>query len=365
MHLSGLTLDNYRNYESVSLDFSSQGAVFFGPNGSGKTNLLEAIYFLCTARSQRQASREEMIRFSSDYAFVEGVFTKEGEEAPLKISSGFSRDKKSNIKINDAAVQSFSKWFGHTLAIPFGPDDLKLVKGMPVERRAFIDVLLCQVDPSYLESLIAYKKNLVQRNALLARHIDDAQISIYEEKMAEHGAFIFLKRQELLFWLKPHFARFYKEMSDDREKAAIEYKPSIRSDLSTRSEWENVFYKVLITTREKDKISGFSSSGPHRDDVAISINGKPAKAFASQGQCTTLTLAMRLCSILCGETYKKDSMIFLFDDALTYLDNERTSRVFPLITNKGQIFVATSSDRDMMIGNLPHIDIFHGQVRRS
>ena len=248
------------------------------------------------------------------------------------------------------------------MAIPFGPEDLRLVKGTPRERRSFLDVLLCQIDPTYLENLISYKNNCAQRNALLARRIDDIHLDVYEEKMIAHGATIFLKRQELIDFMRPHFARFYREISLDRESASIEYKPSVQCDLSTQKEWENVFYKGLKNSRKKDIHNGFSSIGPHRDDVLLNVDGKPAKLFASQGQCTTVTLSLRMCSVICGETYKKETMIFLFDDALTYLDEERTSRIFPLVKNKGQIFHATSSEQGVTIAGIPRITIDTGRV---
>jgi DNA replication and repair protein RecF len=343
MHLSRLTLDNFRNFASASIAFPPEGTILFGPNGSGKTNLLEAIYYLCTARSQRQATRDEMIRFSSEYCYIEGVFARQGESAATIISSGFSRDKKTSMKIDGVPQPSFSKWFGQSIAIPFGPEDIKLVRGMPRERRSFLDMFLCQIDPKYLEHLIAYKKYCA-------------------EKMVVHGAVIFLKRQEIIDFIKPHFARFYREISGNLEYASIEYKPSIQCDLSTQKEWQNLFYRRLTEARKKDLLTGFSSVGPHRDEVLLSVGDKPAKSFASQGQCTTVTLSLRMCSVLCGEAYKKDAMVFLFDDALTYLDGERTSRIFPLVKNKGQIFLA-SSDQGMMIGDIPRMKVADGRVQ--
>ena len=362
MHLARLTLDNFRNYKNVSLDFSAQGALFHGLNGSGKTNLLESIFFLCTARSQRQATRDEMIRFSSDYGFIEGVFSTPDGLIRKPMSIGFSHDKKVSMKADGVPVISVSQWFGHGTVIPFGPDDINLIRGLPKERRAFIDIIMCQIDPEYLKNLILYKKNLAERNALLALHVDDMQIDVYEESMAEHGALIFLKRQEIISFMKPFFADFYGEISGNRESASIEYKPSVTCDSDTLNDWENVFYRSLKNAKKKDICHGFSSVGPHRDEVAVSVEGRAARMFASQGQCITLTLALRMCSILYGENHKKDTMLFLFDDALNYLDKERTSRVFPLLKGKGQIFFATSSDRDMCIEDIPHFTVANGRV---
>jgi DNA replication and repair protein RecF len=363
MHLTRLTLDNFRNFEAASLEFPSCGTVFLGSNGSGKTNLLEAIFFLCTARSQRQATREEMIRFSSEYSFIEGVFGKQDGTASVTVSSGFSRDKKTSMKIDGTVQSSFSRWFGHSVVVPFGPDDIKLVRGSPRERRSFLDLLLCQIDGRYLENLIAYKHHLLQRNALLTSRRDDAHLDVYEEKMALHGSFIFLRRQETVSFIQPHLGRFYKEISGGGECASIDYKPSIHCDSTTQNDWQKVFYERLKETRKKDIMNGFSSIGPHRDDILFSVDGKPAKSFASQGQCTTLTLSLRMCSVQCGEFFKKDAMIFLFDDALTYLDGERTSRVFPLVKDKGQIFLATPSDQGTILADIPRILVADGRVR--
>jgi DNA replication and repair protein RecF len=364
MHLTRLMLDNFRNFQTASLEFPPCGTVFFGSNGSGKTNLLEAIFFLCTARSQRQATRDEMIRFSSDVSFIEGVFVKRDGTMPVTVSSGFSRDKKTSMKIDGAVQSSFSRWFGHSVVVPFGPDDIKLVRGTPRERRSFLDLLLCQIDGRYLESLIAYKHHCQQRNALLSTCRDDAHLDVYEEQMALHGAPIFLRRQEIISFIQPHLARFYREISGGSECASVDYKPSIHCDSTSQNEWQKVFYERLKESRKKDIMNGFSSVGPHRDDILFSVNGKAAKSFASQGQCTTLTLALRLCSVQCGEFYKKDAMIFLFDDALTYLDGERTSRVFPLVKNKGQIFLATPADQGTILADIPRILVADGRVRR-
>jgi recF protein len=365
MYLSRLTLDNFRNYRTVALDFSHKGALFYGLNGSGKTNLLESIFFLCTARSQRQATRDEMIRFSSDCGFIEGVFSTPDGLTQKLMSIGFSLNKKVSMKADGVSIASVSQWFGHGTVIPFGPDDINLIRGLPRDRRAFIDILMCQIDQEYLKNLILYKKNLAQRNVLLSLHIDDMQLDVYEKSMAEHGAVIFLKRQEIISFMKPLFADFYREISGNCESASIEYKPSVECDSDTLNDWKNVFYRGLKNARKRDLRHGFSSVGPHRDDVPVSVAGRTARMFASQGQCTTLTLALRMCSILCGEKHKKDTMIFLFDDALTYLDKARTSRVFPLLKGKGQIFFATSSDRDMCIGDIPHFTVANGRVWRT
>jgi DNA replication and repair protein RecF len=361
MYLSKISLTNFRNYKDCSISFMRNGALFYGKNGSGKTNMLESIFFLCTARSQRLAYRPEMINFDSGNSFIEGVFSSDGNP-DVTVSAGFSRDKKIIMKVDGSALSSPADWFGRAAIIPFGPDDINLVHGQPSIRRTFIDMLLCQIDTLYMRNLAAYKKNCAQRNSLLSACSDDIAIDIYEKNMAETGAEIVFKRQELVNFMSPFFSEFYAEISNNKEIASITYKPSIRCDLSSQTEWKNVFYSALKNTRKKDEKAGFTSTGPHRDDIALYIDGKPVKQFASQGQKTTLMLSMRMCSIICCEAHKKDTMLFLFDDALTYLDEGRTSKVFPLVMSKGQVFIATSSLHETSRTSLPVYDVDEGQV---
>jgi DNA replication and repair protein RecF len=226
-------------------------------------------------------------------------------------------------------------------------------------------MLLCQIDQEYLKNLVSYKKNCAQRNVLLATSGDETAMDIYEQNMASSAAVIALKRKEIISFMQPHFTRFYMEISGNSETASIEYKPSFQCDLSTQNEWENVFYTTLKNARKKDIRIGFTSVGPHRDELSVFISARPAKQFASQGQCTTLTLSLKMCSILCCEAHKKETMLFLFDDALTYLDEGRTSRVFPLVRNKGQLFFATASERPALLADIPHYIVGEGQVRRA
>jgi DNA replication and repair protein RecF len=362
MYISRIHLDNFRNYNDLSFDISENGALFTGPNGSGKTNLLEAVFLLCTARSQRGSSRGDLIRFSSDYCYAEGVFSAQGGGKTLPVSIGFNREQKVSMKVDGRVISSFSQWIGHGMAVSFGPDDLKLVQGAPRDRRSFLDLFISQVDPGYLESLILYKKNLVQRNTLLARNISDAQLDVYEEAMAQHGAPVFAKRRELCSSMAPLFADFYREISGNAEVAAMEYKPSIRCDSSTQNDWKNVFYSGLKNAKNKDIQHGYSSVGPHRDDIQFFVNGNDARSFASLGQCTTVALSVRMASVMVSEQYRKEPMIFLFDDAVSYLDAMRTSRTFPLLEHRGQILITAPSNREPLVRDMPHFFIREGTV---
>lgn len=362
MYISRIHLDNFRNYKDLSLDISEKGAFFTGLNGSGKTNLLEAVFLLCTARSQRGATRSELIGFSSDYCYVEGVFSKKENIGATPVSIGFNREQKVSMKVNGRAISSFSQWIGHGMAVSFGPDDMKLVQGFPKERRNFLDLFISQLDPAYLEALILYRKNLGQRNRLLAKKINDAQLDVYEEAMVRHGTPILIKRRKICTDMAPVFASFYREISGNGESASMEYMPSIRCDSSTQNEWENVFYSCLKNAKNKDVQNGFSSIGPHRDDILFSVNGSDARSFASLGQCTTVSLSARMSSVVVSEQHRKETMIFLFDDAVSYLDTLRAARVFPLLEHRGQLLITAPFSREPHLKDIPHFTIREGTV---
>lgn len=360
MNLHHLRITTFRNYNQLSLSFPAEGAVFEGANGSGKTNILEAIYVLCTGRSQRGAKRSEMINFGSEGSFLEGEFTK--DSISTTASMGFNRDKKVVMKINNSSVQSFSEWFGQRPVVSFGTYDLQLVSGTPDIRRKFIDILGSQIDSEYLSALVAYKHSLSCRNRLLSYGYDKIQCEIYEEQMAESGSEIFFKRQEILAFMNPIFSEFYKEISANKEKAQLLYDPSVSNDCSSKKEWKNVFYQILKERRNKDIETGFSSVGPHRDDIHFLLNQKPAKIYGSQGQCRSIVLSLKLSSVTCIEHYRKEEMILMIDDAVSELDQDRTYRVFSLIENKGQVFIASPYLGNLTTKSLLRCRVSDGQV---
>ncbi|MFP4162746.1 MAG: DNA replication/repair protein RecF [Chitinispirillaceae bacterium] len=348
MHLNRLRLQNFRNYTDLEMEFPPQGALFEGANGAGKTNLLESIHLLCTGRSQRRASRATMIRHEEHSAFAEGVFSY--EQAASKASIGFSRDKKVVMRRDDVVVNTFSEWFGERPVVSFGIDDLDLVYGSPESRRRFLDMLLCQMDRSYLEALVKYRRSMLCRNSLMGKTDDPLQFELYEEGMAEAGVELVFGRQKIVSELKSVLSDFYRQISEGSESADVEYEPRWKCDLTGKNECKNVFLHFLSERREKDVEMGFSASGPHRDDLRFLLDRKPAKTFGSQGQCRSYVLSLKLGSVLLIERHIQDNMIFLIDDAVSELDSGRSSRVYPLLEGKGQVFIATPKC-DAPLGN--------------
>ncbi|MDR0306002.1 MAG: DNA replication and repair protein RecF [Chitinispirillales bacterium] len=350
MFLKKLRLLNFRSYGDLSITFPPQGALLEGLNGTGKTNLLESIFLLCTGRSQRGAQRAAMIRHEEEAAFVEGDFfcgdglrpsASGGEDKTVNVALGFGRDKKIVMKRDGAAVNSFSEWFGERPVVSFGSDDLDLVYGAPELRRRFADMLICQMDRSYMDALSRYRKSLACRNALFGKTSDPLQFEVYEREMAAAGAELVFRRAEVLGKLSMHLSDFYAQISECREVAGMEYEQKFKCDFNSKNEWKNVYLELLGERRIRDSELGFTAYGPHRDDLRFFLDKKPAKTFASQGQCRSFALSLKLGSVLLLEQQKQDSMIFLIDDAVSELDSGRTSRVYPLLEGRGQIFIAT------------------------
>ncbi len=363
MYLSHLRLRDFRNIHSVELELPPDGALFLGPNGSGKTNLLEAVHLLCTGRSQRGAERRQMIRHGESACFVEGVFHSEDHDVIRSSAIGFSRDRKVSMMRDGHPVGTLSAWFGHGLVISFSPEDISLISGSPRHRRRFLDIVISQIDQKYLEELMSYRQSLLNRNQLLTKGITDAQLDIYEERMAGDGAGIYHKRQEVLLNLATHFSRFYAEISQNRESAEISYSPSISGFSGSEIEWKNVFLDQLRSSRQKDVCLGFSSVGPHRDDVKISLNSRLAKGYGSQGQCRSLALSLRLSSVFCTEQYRKEKMIFLVDDAFSELDHGRVQSAYPLLEDRGQVLL-TSPGPALVGAEKTQFSVSDGEIRK-
>jgi len=254
---------------------------------------------------------------------------------------GFSRDKKIVMTRDGAEVGAFSEWFGERPAVSFGTDDLELMYGAPEARRKFIDMLLCQTDRAYLEALTSYRRSMACRNALLGRTEDAVQFEVYEQAMAAAGAELVFRRAEAVGELALLLADFYGRISDCKESAGAAYAQNFKCEINTVYEWRNIYLESLAERRKRDAELMFTACGPHRDDLRFTLDGKPAKSFASQGQCRSFALSLKLGSVLLLERRKRDSMIFLIDDAVSELDPERASRVYPLLQGRGQIFIAT------------------------
>jgi DNA replication and repair protein RecF len=360
--LSSLQLQNFRNYRNLDISFEKGGALFYGDNGAGKTNIIEAIYFLSLGRSQRGAPKADMIHTGSNEAYIEGAYDNANDSSPTSISIGFSRDRKIVMKRDNQKVYKLSEFIVQSNVVAFGPQDIMLVYGDPSERRRFIDIVLSQVREEYLGNLIHYRKNLVNRNRLLNTKSNDTSINIYEEKMAEYGAEIVAERMKLFSFISPHFSDYYSSITRNGNAGAVHYKPSVKSDVCEKAQWREMFHLKLKERRERDMVLGFSSFGPHRDDFICFINERPAKFYGSQGECRIMAFSLRLCSLCYLEKERPGNKIILIDDAFAELDRDKGNNIFPLIRNRGQLFITTHAKDDVLFQELPCFTITNNAV---
>lgn len=343
MYIKKIYLNNFRNFKDISFEFPDGCIVVEGKNGVGKTNLLESVYLLCTGKSQRKSKREEMINFNSDYFMVEGDFC--DNSSILNVGISFNSEKRVSFFLEHTKKDYFFDWFGKRPIISFNSEDLLLITGSPENRRKFLDLFGSYVDPLYLHLILSYRFWLQRKNSLLRVNFDDILCDVYDEKIATIGSEIFLRRNDLIGYINLYFFDLYRNISNNSDMVKIVYDSIIDVGLCSKNTCKNVFYNKLVVNRKKDREAGFSTFGPHRDDIKIFINGKDAKKYASQGQCRSLSLSLKLSSSISLEDIFNERSIFIIDDTVAELDSFRLEKFFSLIQNRGQIFLATPLGR--------------------
>ena len=344
MFLKNIKMQNFRNFRDISFDFPDGLIVLEGKNGIGKTNLLESIYLLCTGKSQRKSNRDEMISFGTDCFYVEGNFY--SNDSIFNVGIGYSTDKKISLLLNHQKKNHFSDWFGGRPIISFNSDDLFLITGGPENRRKFIDLFGSYSDTLYFRQLITYRYLIQRKNILLrSKNFNELQCTVYDEKLAETGSQILLKRIDLIGQINRFFSGIYSDIAQNSDCVKIEYESVLDTGKYSKDTCKNVFYNRLLKLRQKDMDAGFSTFGPHREDFKISINGKNSRKFASQGQCRTLSLSLKLSSSFSLEDKLKERSIFIIDDTVSELDSYRLDNFFSIVNNRGQVFIAAPVGR--------------------
>lgn len=354
MYLSEVSLLHFRNYSSVSLELPEKGALFIGSNGGGKTNLLEAFSFLITGRSVRGVSVKQLLQAGENEGFVSGTLW--NEDCSSVQSVGFSRKGEVSVKVNGVTFDTLSVLYGNRGFLYFGPDDITLITGTPADRRRFIDYVISQVDKNYLSCLIAFKKSLTERNRVLTGYYDELLLDIYEEEMSRYAHYIVQVRGGFLTLVQEQFSSIYKRISGNDLTMSFTYS-SLLQNLSSAEIQE--YYKGK---RGRDKELGFTSVGPHRDDVRFKANGRPLLGFGSQGQCRSTALAFKIATAHYLRKVLVSFPIVAVDDAFSDLDVERKKAFFSELDRKGQLFIALHTESEASVYELPPFYIRNGGV---
>ena len=331
MILKRISILNYKNLEQVELSFSPKLNCFFGQNGMGKTNLLDAVYFLSFCKSAGNPIDSQNICHDADFFVIQG-FYEAADGTPEEIYCGMKRRQKKQFKRNKKEYTRLSDHIGFLPLVMVSPADSELIAGGSDERRRFMDVVISQYDKEYLDALIRYNKALVQRNTLLKSE------QPVEEMMAQAGEVVFRKREAFIREFIPIFQSFYSFISQDREKVGLSYDSHAR-DAS--------LLEVLKESRARDQIMGYSLRGVHKDELNMLLGDFPIKREGSQGQNKTYLVALKLAQFDFLKRTGTTVPLLLLDDIFDKLDASRVEQIIKLVAGDsfGQIFI-TDTNRE-------------------
>ncbi|WP_397446799.1 DNA replication/repair protein RecF [Polaribacter sp. R77954] len=335
MYLQKISLVNFKNIASQSFDFQEKINCFVGNNGIGKTNVLDAIYYLSFTKSYFNAVAVQNIRHGEGFFMIEGDYLMNDRNE--KIVCSLKKGQKKILKRNGKVYGKFSEHIGQFPLVIVSPADRDLVIEGSETRRKFIDGVISQQNKTYLQDLIAYNKVLSQRNALLKyfaanRTFDALNLSVYDEQLAAFGAKIYEIRKEFLATFIPIFNAKYQIISGDKEQVNLNYKSQLHDFLM-----EDLLRKSL----DKDKILQYTTAGIHKDDLSFEIGAYPIKKFGSQGQQKSYLIALKLAQFEFIKQKANVTPILLLDDIFDKLDENRVSQIIDLVNNDefGQIFI--------------------------
>ncbi len=339
MHIEKIVLWHFRNYENATLTFSPEVNLIRGENAQGKTNLLEALYFLCTGRSFRTTHFNDFIPYAKPFFHVEAQYVKDGISGTLKASFDGQTRK---LYHNDTAFSSFSSLLGLLPIVLIAPQDLALVSGAPSDRRRFLDLHLAQSDPLYVHHLSRYLKAVKQRNILLKQKSEES-LEAWEKVLALSATYLLKKRQESLIKLLPIAQESLQQLTDGDDTLDLKYLPTLPPECPHTPE---AIFAELRKNRRRELACGMTLQGPHRDDLAIFINGKEAKNFASEGQKRGAVTALRLAEWRSLKAITGYTPLLGIDDFGIHLDAKRYALVQQSIQGLGQVFLTTPNPVD-------------------
>ncbi|KPK56986.1 MAG: hypothetical protein AMS21_12065 [Gemmatimonas sp. SG8_38_2] len=377
MFLQRLGLRNFRNFENETVEFPERGAALIGNNGQGKTNLLEAVYYLEIFRSFRGARDEQLVRFGSDHFRVEGRLEGSGSSDEAEVAAGYAREgRRKKVTLGGREPERVGEIIGQVGAIVFTASDVEIVAGGPGARRRFLDITLSLVEPGYLQELQRYRQILSQRNGLLRDGASAPELAAWNAGLVDSGSQITEARARWIAGRKTGFSRYYSAISGGQE-GGLDYAPSVpaparglEAEVSSLEEWAEAFRIQLERLAERERRRGLTLVGPHRDDVSFWVAGgiEPVwlRNFGSAGQQRTAAVALRMAEAESLRAKRGRQPIVMLDDVFAELDPRRAERVVELLTAEdwGQVLVTSPkpSEFAFMGGSLAEYRIVNGEV---
>jgi len=346
LKIEQIQLVQFRNHKNLSYGPTEGINILYGPNGSGKTSVLEGIHYCALTKSFVTAYDTECLAFGEFFFLIKGSFISDAlKKNTVKVV--YSRESGKKLIVNGQDLNTFSQHIGSIPCITFSPAEMSIVNGSPVERRRFLDNAICQADSRYLQSMLNYRRILLQRNALLLQLKERFQsiemLDVLTEQLSEYAADIVIARLRFIEEILPGLQAFLSSISV-KEKPGITYRSSSAQSVYalTREELLNSF-REQYAKKKKDEIArGVTAGGPHRDEIVFFLNQHEIKKYASQGQQRSFLIAMKMA--LYG--YLRDKLnekpLCLFDDLFSELDSSRVEALFAILATFGQVFITAT-----------------------
>lgn len=360
MIIKSIELSNFRNYESLNIEFDSGTNILYGDNAQGKTNILEAAYLSGTTKSHKSSRDKEMIRFDCEEAHIRTVVEKNDKEYQIDMHLR-SRGSK-GVAVNKIPIKKASELFGILNIVFFSPEDLNIIKEGPAERRRFLDLELCQLDKLYLSDLTKYNKILNQRNKLLKdisfRPDLIETLPVWDAQLVETGKRIIQRRKIFIEELNEIIGQIHSNISGGKEHLILKYEPNI----------DDIFFgDELLKAKNKDLKLCQTTVGPHRDDMLFSVNDIDIRKYGSQGQQRTSALSLKLSEIEIVKKSIHNTPVLLLDDVLSELDSNRQNFLLNSISDIQTIITCTGLEE--FVKNRFHINkvfkVVNGKVEEA
>ncbi len=337
MTLEQLTILNYKNIVEAQLQFSPKVNCLIGNNGMGKTNVLDAIYYLSYCKSfTSNNDHSAAINHEAPFMMLQGRYTRRGSTEEISLS--VQRGKRKTVKRNGKDYKRLSEHIGLLPLVMISPLDWDLIRGSGDERRRLMDQIISQGNKQYLDALIRYNKALEQRNSMIRNDCRDPLLyETVEQAMSSTATMLHEARQQWLEEFTPIFMRYYNAIAGDSEQVRLSYKSHL-GELSMQ--------QVLNANRDRDMIMGYTTRGVHRDDIDLWLGNHPMRKTGSQGQCKTYTIALRMAQFEFLKKYTRTTPILLLDDIFDKLDESRVVSIINVVSNSqdfGQIFITDTN----------------------
>lgn len=337
MHIQSLELKNYRNYDYLNMSFDAGTTILYGDNAQGKTNILEAIYLSATTKSHRGSKDRDIIRFEQEEAHIRTQIMK--NDVSHRIDMHLRKNRTKGIAIDGLPIRKSGELFGVANVIFFSPEDLSIIKNGPAERRRFLDLELCQLNPMYLYYYTNYNKVLNQRNNLLKQIYFKPQLKdtldVWDSQLVRYGSEIIKERADFIRQLNEILKQIHSSLTGEKEHLEIWYERNVSEE-----EYED----ILKLKQDTDLKYQSTQYGPHRDDMSFYINDVEVRKFGSQGQQRTAALSLKLAEIEIVKQLIHDTPILLLDDVMSELDEKRRDYLLHSIHEIQTIITCTGYD---------------------